>query len=57
MKACCGARHAGRRLAAVGHHVRLMPPECVGAYGKAQTNDDRDGEGFRRKLFVKPALP
>jgi transposase len=39
MEACCGARHLGRRLAAQGHEVRLMSPEYVRPYVKAQKND------------------
>lgn len=43
MEACCGrAHHMGRSLAALGHQVRLMSPEYVRPYVKAQKNDDRD---------------
>src|SRR5690242_7913222 len=42
MEACCGAHHLGRLLAAQGHTVRLMSPEYVRPYVKAQKNDDRD---------------
>jgi transposase len=28
MEACCGARNMGRALAAQGHVIRLMSPEC-----------------------------
>jgi transposase len=44
MEACCGAHHMGRSLAALGHEVRLMSPEYVRPYVKAQKNDDRDAE-------------
>ena len=44
MEACCGAHHLGRVFAAHGHEVRLMSPEYVRAYIKAQKNDDRDAE-------------
>ena len=44
MEACCGAHHLGRLLAAQGHEVRLMSPEYVRPYVKAQKNDDRDAE-------------
>src|SRR5579872_3769097 len=40
MEACCGAHHLGRLLAAQGHTVRLMSPEYVRPYVKAQKNDD-----------------
>src|SRR5207248_164273 len=44
METCCGAHHLGRLLAAQGHEVRLMSPEYVRPYVKAQKNDDRDAE-------------
>ena len=46
MEACCGAHHLGRVFAAYGHDVRLMSPEYVRPYVKAQKNDDRDAEGI-----------
>lgn len=46
MEACCGAHHLGRLLAAQGHEVRLMSPEYVRPYVKAQKNDDRDAEAI-----------
>jgi transposase len=46
MEACCGAHHLGRQLAAQGHPVRLMSPEYVRPYVKAQKNDDRDAEAI-----------
>lgn len=46
MEACCGAHHMGRILAGQGHEVRLMSPEYVRPYVKAQKNDDRDAEAI-----------
>jgi transposase len=46
MEACCGAHHAARLLSAQGHEVRLMPPEYVRPYVKAQKNDERDAEAI-----------
>jgi transposase len=46
MEACCGAHHLGRIAAALGHRVRLMPPEYVRPYVRAQKNDDRDAEAI-----------
>jgi transposase len=46
MEACCGAHHIGRLFAGHGHDVRLMSPEYVRPYIKAQKNDDRDAEGI-----------
>ena len=39
MEACCGARLPGRILADRGHEIRLMSPEYVRPYVKAQKND------------------
>lgn len=46
MEACCGAHHMGRALAGWGHEVRLMSPEYVSPYVKAQKNDNRDAEAI-----------
>jgi transposase len=46
MEACCGAHHLGRLLTDQGHEVRLMSPEYVRPYVKAQKNDDRDAEAI-----------
>lgn len=46
MEACCGAHYLGRQLLAQGHTVKLMPPEYVRPYVKAQKNDDRDAEAI-----------
>jgi transposase len=46
MEACCGAHHLGRVLGAQGHSIRLMSPEYVRPYVKAQKNDDRDAEAI-----------
>ena len=46
MEACCGAHHLGRIFAAEGYEVRLMSPEYVRPYVKAQKNDDLDAEAI-----------
>lgn len=46
MEACCGAHHMGQALRKMGHEVRLMSPEYVRPYVKAQKNDDRDAEAI-----------
>jgi len=46
MEACCGAHHLGRLFTEQGHEIRLMSPEYVRPYIKAQKNDDRDAEGI-----------
>jgi transposase len=46
MEACCGAHFLGRTFQAQGHTVRLMSPEYVAPYVKAQKTDDRDAEAI-----------
>lgn len=46
MEACCGAHFLGRTLAKHGHTIRLMSPEYVQPYVKAQKTDDRDAEAI-----------
>lgn len=46
IEACCGAHHLGRLLSDQGHEVRLMSPEYLRPYVKAQKNDDRDAEAI-----------
>ena len=46
MEACCGAHHLGRVLGSRGHTIRLMSPEYVRPYVKANKNDDHDAEAI-----------
>lgn len=46
MEACCGAHFLGRIFEGQGHKVRLMSPEYVQPYVKAQKTDDRDAEAI-----------
>lgn len=46
MEACCGAHFLGRTFVAQGHTVRLMSPEYVQPYVKAQKTDDHDAEAI-----------
>ena len=46
MEACCGAHYLGRLFATHGHEVRLMSPEYVRPYVKAQKNDDRGADAI-----------
>lgn len=55
MEACCGAHHLGRQLGAQGHEVRLMSPEYVRPYVKAQKNDDRDAEAIA-EASLRPTM-
>jgi len=56
MEACCGAHHLGRLLSAQGHEIRLMSPEYVRPYVKAQKNDDRDAEAIA-EAATRPSPP
>lgn len=44
MEACSGAHHLARALQAQGHTARLMPPQYVKPFVKANKNDYRDAE-------------
>jgi transposase len=55
MEACCGAHHLGRVFATHGHQVRLMSPEYVRPYVKAQKNDDRNAEGIA-EVATRPTM-
>lgn len=46
MEACATAHHWARRLTALGHQVRLMPPAYVKAYVKRNKNDAADAEAI-----------
>src|SRR5207248_4838145 len=46
MEACCGSHHLGRLLSRQGHMIRLMSPQYLRPYVKAQKNDDRDAEAI-----------
>src|SRR4051794_7604932 len=50
MEACCGAHHLGRALQARGHQGRLMSPEYVRPYVKAQKNDDGGFTGEAQRV-------
>ncbi|TIP78367.1 MAG: transposase, partial [Mesorhizobium sp.] len=46
MEACCGAHHLGRVLGTLAHTIRLMVPEYVRPYVKANKNDEHDAEAI-----------
>jgi transposase len=46
IEACATAHHWGRRLSALGHEVKLMPPSYVKPYLKRQKNDAADAEAI-----------
>ncbi len=46
MEACCRAHHIGHALAARGHEIRLVSPEHMLPYVKAEKNEDRNAEAI-----------
>lgn len=54
LEACPGAHHQVRSLEAQGRRVRLLPPQYVRLYVKANKNDFRDAEATRMPSAVAP---
>jgi transposase len=46
MEACASSHYWARKLAALGHTVRLMAPQFVKAYRKNDKNDGNDAEAI-----------
>jgi transposase len=46
MEACGGAHHWAREIGALGHEVRLLPPQLVKPYVPRNKNDAADAEGI-----------
>src|SRR5690606_12981103 len=46
IEACGSAHYWGRALTALGHDVRLIPPNYVKPYDKRQKNDAADAEAI-----------
>jgi transposase len=46
LEACGGSHHWGRKLAALGHRVRLIPPQYVKPFVKRAKNDRNDAEAI-----------
>jgi transposase len=46
LEACGGSHHWGRRLSALGHRVRLIPPQYVKPFVKRGKNDRIDAEAI-----------
>src|SRR5215469_7506045 len=46
MEACGSAHHWARKLSALGHTVKLIAPQFVKPYVKANKNDARDAEAI-----------
>lgn len=50
MEACGSAHHWGRELSALGHEVRLIPPQYVKPFVKTNKNDACDAEAICEAL-------
>ncbi len=46
LEACAGAHHWGRMLGAMGHRVKLIPPQYVKPFVKRSKNDHNDAEAI-----------
>jgi transposase len=46
IEACAGAHHWARTLGALGHEVKLLPPQLVKPYVKRNKNDAADAEAL-----------
>jgi transposase len=46
IEACPGGHHWARELVALGHQVRLIPPQCVKPFVKTNKNDAADAEAI-----------
>jgi transposase len=55
MEACSASHHWARELTALGHTVRLIAPQFVKPYVKANKNDARDAEAICEAL-LRPSM-
>ncbi len=46
LEACASSHHWGRELTALGHEVRLIPPQYVKPFVKRAKNDRNDAEAI-----------
>jgi transposase len=53
IEACPGAHHWARELQALGHEVRLIPPQYVKPFIKTNKNDAADAEAIWGHLTVR----
>lgn len=52
LEACGASHHWGRRLAALGHTVRLIPPQYVKPFVRRGKNDRNDAEAIPRNRLL-----
>jgi len=53
MEACAGAHYWARKFQAMGHEVKLIPPQYVRAYVIGNHNDMRDAEAIAEAVLSK----
>ena len=56
LEACGGSHHWGRRLAALGHTVQLIPPQYVKPFVQRGKNDRNDAEAIS-EAAARPDMP
>ena len=56
LEACGGSHHWGRRLATLGHTVRLIPPQYVKPFVRRGKNDRNDAEAIC-EAASRPGMP
>jgi transposase len=56
LEACGGSHHWGRRLTALGHTVRLIPPQYVKPFVRRGKNDRNDAEAIS-EAAARPDMP
>ncbi len=56
LEACGGSHHWGRRLAAMGHTVQLIPPQYVKPFVRRGKNDRNDAEAIS-EAASRPDMP
>ncbi len=57
IEACHTAHYWAREIAALGHDVRLMPPQFVKPYIKSQKNDAADAEAICEAQYCSCTVP